>query len=176
MTLPQIIHTIQLQKKLSFKQLNYFYMEQNQTPQELLTIFCCRCWDYEMDIKAQQQKIDTLSASYKNLSVKEKLDIIPQLINSSKIYPTLIFIAKELFDALSTEEKRCLTINQAFPSDMDDRLISRDEYLWRVKHNFPCAQKYGNYFRPISALDIMGFQANVEMIIDSGSPWIFLCS
>ena len=40
-------------------------MEQNQTPQELLTIFCCRCWDYEMDIKAQQQKFDTLSASYK---------------------------------------------------------------------------------------------------------------
>lgn len=129
-----------------------------------------------MDIKAQQQKLDTLSASYKNLSVKEKLDIIPQLVSSSKIHPSLIFIAKELFDTLNTEEQHCLNINQVFPSDMDDRPISRDEYLWRVKHNYPCAQKNGNYFRPISALDIMGFQANVEMIVNSDSPWIFLCS
>lgn len=151
-------------------------MKQNQTPQELLTTFCNSCWDYEVDAKTQLQKFDALSTSFENISTKEKINIIPQLVDHSKIYPSLIFLAQKLFNTLNTKEQQCLKLNQAFPSDMEDRQISRDEYLWRVKHNYPCAQKYGNYFRPISALDIMGFQANVEMIISSGTPWIFLCS
>ncbi len=176
MTLHPIINIMFLTKKLSFTQLKYFYMEQHKTPQELLNEFCYICWDTEIDPETQRQKYNTLSVSFNDLSVKEKLDIIPRLVNASKIYRPLIFTAKRLFDALNSKEQHSLNIDLVFPSDMEERLICLKEYQWRCRYNRPTIKKGYGFYRPVSALDIMGFQANVEMIVASGSPLIILCS
>ena len=73
-------------------------MEKDKTPLEQLTAFCNACWDFESDV--QQQKYDELCAAFTQLSVKEKREIIPLLVDKSAIYPQLVFLAKKLFDKI----------------------------------------------------------------------------
>ncbi len=148
-------------------------MEQNQAPQELLTEFCNTCWNFE--VETQQQKYDILSASFKNLSVKEKLDIIPLLVDACHIYRQFIFLAENIFETLNTDEQHSLTIPMVFPTDTDVCNITRNEYLWRIKHNLPCFSKENKFFCPSSFEDLMGFKTNLTMVIASGTPAIFCC-
>lgn len=148
-------------------------MEKNQTPLEKLAAFCDTCWDFEADV--QQEKYDDLCEAFSQLSAKEKRDAIPLLVDKSKIYPQLVFLAKKLFDTLDLVEKSCLTVRLVSPTDMNGRRICSEEYFWRIKHHFSCWQDYGCYWRPVSALDIMTFQDEMEMIVASNSPVIILC-
>ncbi|MCX4349451.1 MAG: hypothetical protein OSJ76_06690 [Alphaproteobacteria bacterium] len=148
-------------------------MEKDKTPLEQLTAFCNACWDFESDV--QQQKYDELCAAFTQLSVKEKREIIPLLVDKSAIYPQLVFLAKKLFDTLDFAEKSCLTIHLVSPTDMSCRRICPEEYLWRKKHHFSCWQEQGGYWRPVSAIDVMTFQDEMAMIVATNSPVILLC-
>lgn len=147
-------------------------MEKNETPLEQLTAFCNACWDFESDV--QQEKYDELCATFAQLSAMEKREIIPLLVDKSAIYPQLVFLAKKLFDTLDFVEKSCLTIRLVSPTDMSERRICPEEYFWRVKHHFSCWQKHGDYWRPVSAIDVMTFRDEMAMIVTSNSPVILL--
>lgn len=132
-----------------------------------LVSFCQDCWAFG---DFQTVCFEKLNKDFQALSVREKMEIIPELVKNSMVYPRLVFLAKELFDSLSPAEQKRLSIPMVYwTTDDKETHICQAEYLWRVQNGLPCRQTEDSYRRPFKAADLQCFEKLLHLWHDSGS-------
>ena len=158
-----------------------------KTPQEQLDYFVAHCWDGDGDYLFKVLHEYFIF----HLSHDEMKNIIPQLLEHSKDYPQLVFLAENLFNRLTAEEQKSLDIYPVSWSN-DDRftVITKPEYEWRRSQGLPAkcikgTQPQGLTFeqfvitgeddteavfaRPPSVIDFLCFEKVTSMMLLSDS-------
>lgn len=119
-------------------------------PKAWLDKFCSDCWDFE---EGQQECFAVLKEVFMTLPAEDKKEMIPQLVNKSKIYPRLVYLAMDMFGTLP-ENDRHMEIPMLFLlTDGTKTEITKAEYKWRLRHNYPCDFNENGYVRPVKAID-----------------------
>ena len=134
----------------------------------LLEKFCQMVWKMEED--EQDKCFSLLKWSMEVSPPSRKMQIIPELVNQSGVYSKLIFLAKELFDALPTEDQRKIKIPMINWTRSDDfTAITEEEFLWRKKRNLKCWKERSSFRRPMEKLDLECYYTALELVFFSNN-------
>lgn len=135
--------------------------------ENLLNNFCEVCWWLENE---QQECYEKLRDFMRSLPPHLVMRFIPNLINKSKDFPKLVYLAEEMFNDLRDFEKKAIKIPM-IDWTIDDSYtnICQAEYLYRIRQGLKAWQKGTGYARPAKALDLLCYQKVLDMIIVSGS-------
>lgn len=139
-------------------------------PQTLLDAFCLSCWDFE---ERRKECFEAFGMFCKNLPQEEKKAIIPLLVNKSKSYPLLVFLAEELFGSLPESEQKTLKIDMIHWTYDEKTNISQEEYFWRRFHSLPCGKTTAGYCRPLEPTDLECFYKVLSMMYATGKETNF---
>ncbi len=166
-----------MENKSFLKLLLQAKQKRDVMPQMLLDAFCRECWisrrnwNLSEDRKLWEDCFTEFGDVLKSLPADEKMRIIPQLVSKSKIWPSFMFLARELFDQLSPEEQKSLEIPVVRWTRNDkERIISQEEFLWLKANGFRCWENKehpGIYLRPARFEDFECFYKLLSMIQDS---------
>lgn len=133
----------------------------------LLTYFCEICWGLENE---QQECYEKLRDFMRSLPPHLVMRFIPNLINKSKNFPKLVYLAEEMFNDLQDFEKKTIKIPMIdWTIDDSYTYICQGEYLYRIRQGLKAWQNGAGYARPSKALDFICFEKVIDMIIVSGS-------
>lgn len=137
----------------------------------LLNYFCDVVWQLDDERFVCYEKLKDLMLS---LPSELKKVQIPRLIDSSKSYPFLVFLAEELFNSLDFDARKGIKISMIYWTK-DDKYtsISEKEYLYRQAKGQKVWISNGDYRRPVTKEDLICFEKVLEMMFMSGNSECF---
>lgn len=110
---------------------------------KLLDVFCNKYWELE---EQQETAFDDFCALCKKGSLEARVALIPELMNQSIVCNDFVFLAKDLLEVLSADEKKGLKIYiPRWTMTSDYTVISKAECNYRREKGQKC-EKRANLF------------------------------
>ncbi len=117
--------------------------------------------DFESAVANVLLKIDEVS---------EIIRMVPILINQSQNYSKFVFWAEQLFNKLSDQDKKAVSVPMIYWTFDDEyTLISDAEYEYRRENKKVTFIKGEKYARPAHLMDLRCYEKVIEMIFASGT-------
>ncbi len=147
---------------------------------ELLNLFCNKCWQLDT---LQQSCYESVAIILKRCPIDAQIKLVPLLIENSKTYNDLVFLAFEMVKSFTPSQCNRLDKIYVISWSYDDEftIITEQEYKYRQQNNLKCwyhthVSENGNfisYRRPFNINDIKCFEASLHIAHMSGQEIFF---
>ena len=146
-----------------------------QSALELLTVFCRKYWQFDT---LQASCYENFCALVRQSTQTAKIALIPELMAQSIVCNNMVFLAKELIENLSLEERKQLKTIYLPSWTRDDEYssICEDEFIYRQSKGLKCWKEEDNiseivnriyYRRPSCFNDFQCYYAMLDVIMAS---------